>query len=286
MHFQARRQTGVTLLELMVGIAIGLLIVAVAMGALIGSRSVSGTVSDVSGIQQQAAYAMRVIGQQLRQTGSLRLNLNPSGAPADSSSLIPVGFEALIPLDGASKATVIPLVHTTNGFTTNYSRYKESAFSNTSGTSFARNCLGGPKDSESDTLLESIFQFSNGQLKCGGNGESPQPMVSNVADFQVSYLQQDNTTRGETRIKYIRTAAEKSALQSTTDGMLKVQAVEVCLLLYGDELMDLPADGTYTDCSGASQKYASLTGTRARRMHLAFRSVFQLRSQGLITSST
>jgi type IV pilus assembly protein PilW len=70
-------QRGVTLIELLVGIAIGLLVVAVAMGALMVSRGVSGTVSDASSIQQQAAFAMRTIGLQLRQAGSLRLNLDP-----------------------------------------------------------------------------------------------------------------------------------------------------------------------------------------------------------------
>ena len=47
-----RMQRGVTLIELMVGIAIGLLTIAVAMGALMVSRGVSGTVSDASEIQQ------------------------------------------------------------------------------------------------------------------------------------------------------------------------------------------------------------------------------------------
>ena len=45
------QQQGVTLLEMLVGLVIGLLVVAVAAGALMVSRGVSGTVSDVSGIQ-------------------------------------------------------------------------------------------------------------------------------------------------------------------------------------------------------------------------------------------
>ena len=84
-------QSGVTLIELMVGIAIGLMVVAVAMGALMVSRSVSGTVSDASDIQQQAAYAMRVIGAQVRQAGSLRINLDyqPNTAePQDRKSVV------------------------------------------------------------------------------------------------------------------------------------------------------------------------------------------------------
>ena len=53
-----------TLVELLIGIAIGLLVVAVATGALMVSRGVTGSVSDASNIQQQAAYAMRLIGGQ------------------------------------------------------------------------------------------------------------------------------------------------------------------------------------------------------------------------------
>src|SRR5256885_14199587 len=88
-------QKGFTLLELMVGVAIGLLVVAVATAALMVSRGVSGTVSDASGIQQQAAYAMRVIGLQLRQAGSLYLNLDPRNQKPAAALVTstPVAFE-------------------------------------------------------------------------------------------------------------------------------------------------------------------------------------------------
>ena len=86
----------------MVGIAIGLLVVAVAMGALMASRGISGTVSEATSMQQQAAYAFRVIGQQIRQAGSLELNLNPSIAlvPASGANpaMSPVAFDAPDPV--------------------------------------------------------------------------------------------------------------------------------------------------------------------------------------------
>ena len=87
-----RTQRGVTLIELMVGLVVGLLVVAAAMGTMMVSRGISGTVSDASNIQQQAAYAMRTIGLQLRQAGSLRLDLNPAGATEDIASAA-VDFE-------------------------------------------------------------------------------------------------------------------------------------------------------------------------------------------------
>ena len=60
-------QRGMSLIELMVGLAIGLLTISVALGALMVSRGVSGTVTDASQLQQQASYAFRVMGQQIRQ---------------------------------------------------------------------------------------------------------------------------------------------------------------------------------------------------------------------------
>lgn len=282
-------QQGVTLLELMVGIAVGLLVVAVAMVALMASRGISGTVSDATGIQHQAAYSMRVIGQQLRQAGSLYLNLNPGNASGQDSTIAaaaPVAFEASATASGSGNSFTPAsdtLAGTSTTLTVGYRRYTEAVFSSTTAQSMVRNCLGGPADSSSDQRLESIFTFnsSSGTLQCGGNGATAQPIMQNVADFQVRYLLQDNSAPGNTQIQYLTGAVG--------DGNWgKVQAVEVCLVLYGDEPIDLPQGSSYTGCGNdpdsAKNKIdmTTLTGVRARRMHIAFRNVFQLRSQGLI----
>lgn len=282
-------QQGVTLLELMVGIAVGLLVVAVAMVALMASRGISGTVSDATGIQQQAAYSMRVIGQQLRQAGSLYLNLNPGNDSVQDSTIAaaaPVAFEASATASGSGNSFTPAsdtLAGTGTTLTVGYRRYTEAVFSSTTAQSMVRNCLGGPADSSSDQRLESIFTFnsSSGTLQCGGNGATAQPIMQNVADFQVRYLLQDNSAPGNTQIQYLTSAVG--------DGNWgKVQAVEVCLVLYGNEPIDLPQGSSYTGCGNdpdsAKNKIdmTTLTGVRARRMHIAFRNVFQLRSQGLI----
>ncbi len=264
----------------MVGVAIGLLTVAVAMGALMVSRSVSGTVSDASGIQQQAAYAMRVIGLQMRQAGSLYLNLNSANAGAENVLTAPVAFETTAPAAGTGNG-FDPVTNTLLGasspitLTVGYRRYKEPVHTDPSEQSQARNCLGGPANTSDDQRVESIFQLNGSELRCNGNGAGYQPVVQNVANFQVRYLLQDNTTPGDTKIQYV--AAD------SVDNWSKVQAVEVCLVLYGVEPIDMPSGSTYTDCDGATKvDMATLTGVRAKRMHIAFRNVYQLRSQGLI----
>lgn len=141
----------------------------------------------------------------------------------------------------------------------------------------ARNCLGGPADGSSDARLESVFQLSGSELQCNGNGNGAQAIVQNVANFQVRYLLQDNTTTpGNPTIQYVDAGGVANWAQ--------VQAVEVCLVLYGVETIDMPAGSNYTDCNGAAIDMSTLTGPRMRRMHVTFRSVFQLRSQGLIGS--
>ncbi|TXJ08994.1 MAG: prepilin-type N-terminal cleavage/methylation domain-containing protein [Alicycliphilus sp.] len=284
-------QRGVTLLELMVGIAIGLLVVAVAMGALMVSRGVTGTVSDASGIQQQGAYAMRLFGQQLRQAGSLRLNRNPGTVVAAELYLAPVAFETkatsatpLYSFDATKPEQIISGTAAPVTLVVGYRRYTEPTFISATDVSPSRNCLGGPADSSNHERLESTFWVSSkNELRCAGNPNpalaSPptdtdgQPVLQNVANFQVRYLVQNNTAGNPTLSQVDASGVTNWA---------QVQAVEVCLVLYGAEAMDLPAGSNYTDCDGTAVDMSTLTGVRARRMHVPFRNVFQLRSQGLI----
>lgn len=279
---RVRHQRGVTLLELMVGIAIGLLVVAVAMGALMVSRGVSGTVSDASMIQQQAAYAMRVIGTQLRQAGSLRVNLNYDNAVVAEPYQAKVAIETDAPATGSGKPftpSAAPSIQgTATSLTLGYRRYTEQLYNKASEESQSRNCVGAPKDTSTDQLLESLFTFNatKNDLRCGGNGATSQPIVNNVANFQVRYLLQDNTSGGDSKISNVAA----SSLASTD--WPRVQGVEVCLVLYGSEPIDLPSGSNYTDCDGSTQDMSTQAGDRTRRMHMVFRNVFQLRSQGLI----
>lgn len=273
------RQRGVTLIELMVGLAIGLLVVAVAMGALMVSRGVSGTVSDASGIQQQSAFVMRAIGMQLRQAGSLYLNPNPSNAPADGMVMAPVAFETAAKSTGGG-TDFDPATNTLSapagGLGAGFRRYKESVHSSATDQTIGRNCLGGPADTATNTDqgVESIFQLSGTELRCTGNGKT-EPIAQNVANLQVRYLLQDNTQPSIPTIQYVNAA-------SVSD-WLKVQAVEVCVVIFGTEAISMPADGTstYRDCDNTTVDMTTLPGTRNRRMHITYRNVFQLRSQGL-----
>lgn len=264
----------------MVGITIGLLVVAVAMSALMVSRGVSGTVSDASSIQQQAAYAMRTIGLQLRQAGSLNLNLNPGNVTGAGVYMAPVALitdsPALTPTSNGFAPLTDTISSSSGALHLGYSRFPDPVFTSTTPIYLSRNCLAGPADTSLDLRIESIFQLNGTELECAGNSTTAQPIIQNVANFQVRYLLQDvTTTLGSPQIRYA------DAATVGTDWK-RVHGVEVCLVLYGTEAISMPADSSYLDCDGTtSVKMTTLTGARASRMHMVFRNVYQLRSQGL-----
>ncbi len=255
-------QTGLTLVELLVGLSIGLIVIGVAMGALIASRNISGTVSDASTLQQQASYAMRVIGSQIRQAGSTRINMNVSGTSNTVDA--PVGFEKQIAgkdrLDGAVNSGK-------DEFKVGFLNYTESSFS--PNVFDFRNCLG---NSSATDLVESYFSVNSDQLRCNNtSGAGGQPIIKNVRDFQVRYLLQNASTPDNPTMTYI---SGSSLSESNID---KIQAIEVCLVLYGDAANNsIPAGSTYKGCDGNDRGYTD------NRMHLVFRNVFQLRTQAIM----
>lgn len=266
-------EAGLTLIELMVGIAIGLLVVAVATAALMGVRSVTGTVSDVTGIQQQAAYVMRTFGTQLRQAGSLYLDLGlDNGGDGDISS------DTAFHLRSSTEQAIFE--DEDGRVITRFTGYEEPTFANNGPIS--RNCLGAPGSiADTTETIESIFTLVGNDLRCGGNGATSQAIANNVAEFRVSYLVQVQDTE---------TANPSVDYQDADDGVddwSRVQGVEVCLVLFGSERIDLPTDApaedtSYTGCNDSAVNLTTLAEPRTNRMHYVFRNVFQLRSQGLI----
>ena len=254
-------QAGLTLIELMIGLAVGLLVVAVATVSLLGSRSVTGAVSDISGIQQQAAYVMRTFGTQLRQAGSLYLDLGLD-ADGDGEITSATAFQ----LRGSTDTAI---AENNGSVTIRFTGYEEPTFANAGPIS--RNCLGAPGSipAGTTTSIESIFTLNGTDLRC-----NDQPIAQNVAAFQVRYLLQ-GTDQDDPTMLYTNSAGVAD--------WNRVQGVEVCLVLFGTERIDLPEGASYTGCDGSTTvNITTLAAPRTNRMHYVFRNVFQLRSQGLI----
>lgn len=264
-----KKQTGLTLIELMVALALGLLVVGVATTAMLGTRNVTSSVGDISGIQQQAAYVMRLFGNQLRQAGSLYLDLGLDATTGEGDIEANTAFQ----LRGSTSTAITEDINNAT-ITIRFTGYQEPTFANTGPIS--RNCLAAPAAiaAGTTTTIESIFSLNGTNLRCQGNGANAQPIAENVANFQVRYLLQSNG------------AANPTMLYTNAAGVAgnwnRVQGVEVCLVLFGNDPIDLPAGTSYTNCDGTAVNMTTLTGPRQNQMHYVFRNVFQLRSQGLI----
>lgn len=270
---QPRQQAGMTLVELMVALFLGLLIIGMALSTILISRNLAATTSDVSALQQQAAYAFRVLGQQIRQAGSPELDLGLTNVPLDR-----VAF--LIDYDNISEIIAGTTNPEDDGYlTVGYRNYEETVIDPTDpdetiSDNLFRDCLS---EATSGNLITSSFSLEpadnsdgTGRLVCEGVGATTQEIIRNVSDFQVRYLQQANAATQQPTIQLI-----DAPHADDTVGWSRIVGVEVCLDMVGDERIDVPDEQTYKDCANNDASYAN-------RTHMVFRNIFQLRSQGLV----
>ena len=255
------------MIELLVGLTIGLMTIAVAIGTLMISRQVSGSVSEASQLQQQAAQAFRSIGQQARQAGSLRLNLAYAKNSTQEVDLAdPVAFEvptAMSTVTGKDTPST-----TQDQLTLAYQNYTERLTGSAALQSQLRDCLGLGKEGSvirSGFSLDKKAGASSGELQCKGSDGTTQPVIENVADFRVRFLEQAGSF-GSPTMRY-RTADSLAA----TDWP-HIQAIEVCLEMEGNETLP-ESSAQYLNC--ANQSVA-----RGTRLRMVLRNTYQIRSQG------
>ncbi|MBO9650317.1 MAG: prepilin-type N-terminal cleavage/methylation domain-containing protein [Variovorax sp.] len=243
-----REQFGVSLIELLVGMTIGALVIVAAIGTLSVSRGISGSVSDLSLIQQQGSYAMHLIGSQLRQTASV------DPIRDETTHLYAFGGQA------ATFGSTSAAVSGTNGQEDNSDTMSVASFpSNLAGTDWQRDCLGNTITQ--GTVMDATFKVTDGQLTCTSQKAIPGIVARNVADLQVNYR-----IRTSTGVQIMDADALKKA-----DLWSEVSGIEVCLDLHGGE-KGPDAASAYKDCHGNSKPRDGLT-------HLVFRNVFTLRVQ-------
>ncbi len=265
-------QRGITLIEIRVGLTIGLLVIAVALGAVLVSRQLSSTTSEAARLQQQASYALRIIGQQVRQAGALRLDLAYGRIePADSFLTLdpaePVVFDATFVRSTGTLGS-----SATRPLQTGYAFYKEQL---TSGTSQMRDCLGSlPTGTavQSAFFLERPTGAASGELRCAGSraGEGAQALIADVADFQVRWLR-ERSVLSEPVVDQVDAATAAANWPS-------IQAVEVCIEMVGSEAIDTGST-TYRPCSWTA---GAAETPRGNRLRLVYRNTFQLRTQGAL----
>lgn len=258
------RQRGATLIELLVGLAIGLLTVVTALGVLNVSRQLTGTVTDASQLQQQAAHALRSIGTQLRQATPWALA--PQAVPHDAARLLAANTGQGPTLRGTSVPAGTQEFHLSLRTTSLHEPSHLATGTTPKPLHLLRDCLGESGSTHAQKAMVSHFRWRDGQLFCQGEGK-PQPLISGVRDFQLRYLQQrlDHRTQpAQPRFRY-------ALAEDLQDGdWNEVLAVEICLELEGLEAVE-STGAHYIRCDGTE-------APRENRLQQVVRSTYHLRN--------
>jgi type IV pilus assembly protein PilW len=258
------RSAGFTLVEFLVALIIGMFVMLAAIASLFGTRSTALTGSDVSTLNQSAALAFRMLGQQIRQAGYIPID--PTGPLYYFNVNLATnlrGGRDFFALNGqeASSGSVNDTLAV--GYAPAPDYFRDCLNQRAENDARADYDPANPADPFNPRLITSEFSVVNGTLRCAGSGgNGAQPIIDGVEHFDVMYgIAAEGG--GEQAGRYVTAAG-------VSDFGL-VRTVRVCLQLVGRSRNN--PDGSYMDCDGKAQ--ASTDG-RLRRVHTA---VFALRNQ-------
>jgi type IV pilus assembly protein PilW len=250
-------QRGLTLVELMIALALGLLLVAGVGAVYLGSNQTYRTAQAGARIQETGRYALDVIGRSLRQAGFKSVPSNPAAAMPTFSGT---------PIRGVNSAcpTASPV---TDILTAQFD-----------GVAGEQDCQA--TNITAGQIVQHTFFIQDATLRCNAvqNATAPTPptacpatnsgvqLLENVEDLQVLYG--------------IDTNSDQSAdsYTATPTDWTKVVTARVCVLVRSDSDGIVPANAKYLDCSGALGT-AATAATPDTRLRRAFVATFTLRNR-------
>ena len=278
-------QTGLSLLELMIAMTLGLMITMTLGYILMGSRSTYRTQDASARVQDTGRFALEFIGRQLRAAG--RIDITPLVSDGRTNVTLPTGWTAIAGTHGTAAIGETPAVNGDGAVTINGGTRQTDTLtvqyqlSNMSGGTIV-DCNGGTAGA-----LGASLQVINGagnicgpsanqpcrfgtvsntigldgpdlELQCTGNGGGVvQPVSEGVEDLQFRYAE----------------AATPSVFNATPANPANVVAVQVCIMVQSPGNGVIAAPQPIRDCSGNTY---TPNDTRLRRI---FTSVFTLRNR-------
>jgi type IV pilus assembly protein PilW len=249
-----RPQRGLTLVELIISLSLGLLLIAAVGAVYVGSSQTYRAGQDAARIQEAGRYALDVMGRSLRAAGYATAGFTGS----------------LTAIDGTNGADGAPDVVTTQ-----------------------RAWVTGDRSCDGDSVvpggqLKPVVQDSfsldtaNQELECAGvildapgAPGTAQPLLDGAEDLQLLYGRDTDTPKDGAANIYTEVPAN-------TDEWDEVVSVRVCVLIRSGEGAVTSAQ-TYLNCAGAlgtaandAARFTTATDTRLRR---TFVDTFALRNR-------
>lgn len=257
------RQSGLSLLEMMIALSLGLLL-AMGIGTLfVGSNQTNRVQDDNARIQEAGRFALEIIGRSVRRAGYTAISVLPNnthvsfvgtpingtngaGAAADTITLQYDGEVGDSDCEGTKvTAAMIPIV-VQDAFQLDAAKFQLECDGNLDGTVDFQPLVGSPADAS-------------------GNSTGPQ-----VEDLQIIYG--------------IDTDGDQSANQYTATPVdwTKVVTARVCVLIRSGDQGVAAGQQSYLNCAGAlgtASGAAASTTAADSRLHRAFVATYNLRNR-------
>jgi type IV pilus assembly protein PilW len=257
-----RYQAGLTLVEIMISLTLGLVVLLAVGSIYIGSRQTYRVQEDNARIQEAGKYALEVIGRSVRQAGAdAEMTFNP----------VAITLNCVAP-------TCTPIVGT-NGVAAAADSLTVQLYAGRDeligGAWFTRDCTGGQV--ASGTLMTNLFDINGTDLRCTGSVGGVQALVSDVEDLQVLYGI-DNDPPGTAGYQ----SADQYVAAPTAAQWPQVVTARVCVQVRSANNGLATTPQTYLNCAGALGTTPGATTTAGAgdlRLHRTFVATYNLRNR-------
>lgn len=250
-------QAGMTLIELLIAITIGLFIIGAALMIFQSISGVGSQISEVTQLRQQGMHALRTISKQVNEAGSIE-----PGYSTDNGNFRFKNTNEYTWL-GVNRSPISSWTPPGGGDYLSLSQQVSPNY-----VTILRNCLGNRTTDGrgSSFYLKTTAGAPHGSLMCDTSSavNPAQPIIDNVAAFSVRY-----------RVRPSASNINEKRFVDTPPNWSLVDAVEVCLDLIGTSVAPTKTvdgggntiDSTYVDCQGN-------TVSRENRLHVVQRNLF------------
>ncbi len=253
-----KNQAGLTLVEIMVSLTLGLIVLLAIGSVYIGSRQTYRVQEDNARIQEAGKYALEVIGRSIRQAGAdAEMNFNP----------VALTLQCVAPACTAIDNNGV--VAATDTVRTQFYAGREELFG---GAWIARDCTGGQV--APGTLVTNIFDLNGTDLRCTGSAGGAQALISDIEDLQVLYGIDTTTPPDQSVDQYV---AAPSAAQWP-----QVMTARVCVQVRSVNNGLATSAQRFMNCGGAlgtATGAAAFTTAGDLRLHRSFAATYNLRNR-------
>lgn len=253
-HPLHHRQAGISLIELMVGLTIGLMVVMAGLGTVVLSRSSSATVSDQALLASRGNLALQQMAFFIRQAGAFEATARNSALPAAQQ------YFNLGDINSANAPAILTGLEASGPGTP--AADEVTVQSEPRANTVTRDCLGNTPSA--GTWVRSRYFVQAENLMCQGDAaNAAQSVAENVEDFQVRYMVQTGTDQASLS-QWVNATA--------VTNWNNVTAVELCLQLRGDVGYGNQISGQFTNCAGTATNHDQF-------LRIVMRQTVQLRNR-------